>query len=464
MYIQKFNFPIAVDSSQTYGSSTEQVTVTSSINSNCVKIKRDPLGIMPAYICLTSAGSWTVSSRLERLLQNVTGTNEAWLEKFNKEDFTDTKGTAFKNIWRVPAGTIATITKNCVTFDQYFNFFEMDLFEPTSNEESWLQFGSQILKNSVLARTLNTKSAVLVSGGFDSNLISKLSAPGTKFYTMNFSKTPEQDQGGLDNARHILGEKLIEFLAEDFTEDTFQYKTNRDPKCIIYDPSLWIFHPLLQVAKKQGVTQILTGLGGDDLFQPSLNYLSSFNFFKALKELKKLRQDDLSEGPFIGNIIKHLIWPKLLETSDKIWNLNYRFINSGRYALGIEQEQELAQHLGLSFTYPLLDLEVVRYVLSTPSKFLLGPYAHKNLLRKNGLKFLPENICRRVSQQDYSEWRKQVLTGRSSGLRNTIGMNSAFDDLVKSRYSLMCRNIANKKFQEHINYETTKAPLPEARS
>lgn len=293
-----------------------------------------------------------------------------------------------------------------------------------------------------------------VSGGIDSTPIGTLAAQairvqGRRFLAYSFAESQEDyDFDLVDEAPYaveaVIAEPNIDHVP---IFDQGEFKTKLDGFDLDIFESASDLLPERQVladAAGKGAETLLSGWGGDQMasFHP-IGYLAEMfvagRWLRCLRELRRLRRTRLSHGlrASYAGLIYHMIFLMLLpgkwrRAATRLTgrglhepNSRPRFVPAHRRAVELESEAELPAHFrtfewrrsnaerwfiayrlelfaqlsapyGIRYAYPLLDLDLVRFVMCLPGWFLAHEGGFRTLLREAITDLVPERVRQRT--------------------------------------------------------------------
>lgn len=459
-----------------------------------VRLVRDHVGVIPLYFSKIRPGRWAASTSLNTLMTRLTNLtlNKKYMARIYNDDYSATNETPYNEIFRCPPGHLVEIQNDTIKYERYWVIDQLNIPIQNLSYSTAVELGRTIFNQTLSARlSQNTHVGTLLSGGLDSGYITtKLSEVAERTNTLDkvaafslrFQNSPEEETEPIERIINKLKCRTVSIQQNSLSPEEFAYNPQQDPRQIFYDPSLWLFKPLLNRAQAMGMDIVMTGLGGDDVFQPGEDFISELSLFKNLKMIyreltKKNIEKTLTQGfwqhfikpsiPFFAYKTFKKLMPselsdlqiecrKKLRSASRV--LARRFLFSGMYAFGIEQEQELAQHYGLRMSYPLLDRRFIELIARLPATYLCHEYLNKPFLRSMSQNSLPFWNTKHISQQSYCAVRKQTLLLQRSRLKEVLNLskvqitnidslnekklNSDFDLVMKDCYTAL--SIRNK--------------------
>ena len=258
---------------------------------------------------------------------------------------------------------IYDISKKAVSFIER-EFFKIDLsLKKRQNLPKIIQELAKLLEQSVSKRLPQKKFGILFSGGIDSSLIAFLAKKLGKNFTCytsavldkNFS--PHEDLAASEKAAKLLGIKL-KIKRITLTQVEKYLKTVvpliEDSNVVKVGVGLTIF-AACELAKKDGVKVIFSGLGSEELFAGYQRHKNSSDVNKeCLSGLLKVYERD-----------------------------TYR-------------DDVITMYNQMELRMPFLDNELVQYALTIPGEYKIKEGIEKWILRQTAREMgLPEEICQR---------------------------------------------------------------------
>lgn len=370
--------------------------------------------------------------------------------------------TMFKNIFKLAPGHYLVWQDNKIEIKQYWDV--QSTKQLSSSEEEISQRLLSLLRQTIKKELVSdVPLGSFLSGGIDSSIITTLMTEAqtkpVNTFTINFSSNNKKVEGlPLDvTYSRILKQQLKEKLnyQEIFIRPDF---VNLLPKVVwhleepIADPAAITAYLICQTAKDNGITVMLSGMGGDEVFagynrhivHKLLYYCDKLHLRFALVGLKRIvnRIPIPNNWPFVAvlrylkKITKHFDLPpdrryvgisswlskeeclNLLNdnTKEQIYQQNWQDIHLEFYnkhdfdyldrALYTDIKTFLAD-LNLIYTdkmsmaasvearVPLINFELVEFAFQIPSKLKLRHWTTKNILKKIFQNILPKKIIKR---------------------------------------------------------------------
>ncbi|MFC6733722.1 asparagine synthase (glutamine-hydrolyzing) [Haladaptatus sp. DYSN1] len=419
-------------------------------------LARDPMGIKP--LVYATDGTWlSFASELSALYESgvtLGGLDEAALKQYLVFGFVPTPKTAFENAWKIPPGTMISVSESGL---DHWQFYRPSI---VTNDLGFQEAASELrdrIETAVERRLMSdVPLGAFLSGGIDSSIIvgvmaDMLSEP-VKTFTVGFEESVFDESWAAQE------------VAEYHNTDHHTYTvTPDDVRSLIpsvldrlgepfADPSLL---PTYVVAREtsQEVTVALSGDGADELFAGYEKYRGEYvsGYYRALPasirtnviepvvhSLPTRRNSKLGEAtrkvekflragePDLIN--RHLGWLRhpdgiALETigNDAIERSRGRLVEAHeevdswydatefqrmlavdtRFVLPNQMLRKVDQatmYNSLEARVPFLDTAVVEFALSLPQSYKITPRTRKRVLRHAFSDVLPQKIEKRGKQ------------------------------------------------------------------
>jgi asparagine synthase (glutamine-hydrolysing) len=430
--------------------------------SSSVWLGRDRLGIKPLYLTRHNDEVWFSSEAkpLARALRK--GLDEIGISEWVQYQFQISNRTFFNEIYSVPPGHLLTIKDGIIKSRQYWNIedhLSSNNGKPTSTEDAISDL-RHLLEKSVQRHLMaDVEVATITSGGMDSSTVSALaskmgvrSAFVGRYLESSFDET--------NFAQSVANFSDLSLKIIDISENDF-LNTLKDVALALDYPSagpgsVGQYLVAKEIARTHRV--VLAGTGGDELF---LGYtrdrfpLWSAQKAKASDKYPEAQMPPNSEGyealfyrfiqgggwksPISGfmstlertsneesllSIDKHrriaiaselraFISPSggesLTEIHDSL--LRYEVLKFLPSLLQVEDRMTMAH--GLESRVPLLDLELIEFLLALPASVRMTGTHPKDLLRMAMAKELPQTILNRKDKMGFpvpiAAWSKSGL-------------------------------------------------------
>ncbi|MBL4587979.1 asparagine synthase (glutamine-hydrolyzing) [Candidatus Babeliales bacterium] len=336
--------------------------------------------------------------------------------------------TIFKNIYALKPGHFITVTNQSIIEEQFWNINEIQTEDTVDSPEEIQDNVLNLLRDSIKHHVISDiPVGAFLSGGLDSSCIVALMKEQTEKQFDTFSIGFDTVGKNIDESKeaasiaHFFGTKHHHILT---TSKTFAENFDRFIEYLDQPSSDGFNSFLVSQESAKNVHVALSGLGGDELFlgyryhqelarflplkkhrfYPALSLLSSsINKSTVLKKilyrspwqgLEKLTDSDNYQGYFDA---RNLSFPRTLFSSNKkisSWHSEYatQLLNDAFRTesdkLNAYSKAELlwytpgtllrdADVTGMAFTlevrFPFLDMPLINYMLSLPSRYKVQP-------------------------------------------------------------------------------------------
>lgn len=411
--------------------------------------RSDQLCIIPLYYYQDGSKFYFSNSLIEFKNHFPLEKNPNHFLNIMVENFSDQSGTPYKNIHKLSQGYFLNKSPGKLEIEQYWNPDSAKKLN-YKNKQDYIDHFIKLFEQSLMRR-VSPATGLFLSGGFDSSSIAYMASRAKlnlSLYSMDFKDSAASEKEPLQKTLEDVNFSNKKVTFEELESDFFKYNSNFDFKGHFYAPNLYIFRPLLEKAKSDQMTTVMTGLGGDDLF----NFANAYDYLTKDKNNSTLSQLTLGFFKFenlqrlVLKILPVAIYGKLKKTKQiylaekyldkiKVKNLNVfsalkdfrhskpiarRIIWNGGYAFGIAQEQALAQAHGLSFSYPLMDVDIVEFVNQLPYEYFFINDMEKPFFREAMKDIVPDAIRCHRSLQDYTRIGIDVVQEQKSDLLRAI--------------------------------------------
>jgi asparagine synthase (glutamine-hydrolysing) len=436
-------------------------------------LARDRLGIKPLYYCL-SGDKFIFASELKALLEWDEVERNVNLNALN-EYFTfghvPSNRTMIKNIYKLLPGHILIFKNNEINVARYWDLKE----SITDNSESYyISKLRELLRESVKMRLMSdVPLGVYLSGGIDSSCIVALMREmrdDIKTFSVGFGSEGESEVG------------YARLVSEYFGTDHYEVNVDENDLKILPEMVWHLDEPIADAATlptyvisrfaKKGVSVVLAGEGGDELFAGYDNYkimMFGHNFSKIIPNFLKpkmsnvskhfseysnikrvfdmmrakdeyerysgvislLNENELAKLGFKKENISNIYFPnnmkllnKLLYFGIKTWLPNDFFMKADKMTMAHAIEERV----------PLLDHNIAEFSFTLPTNLKLRGITGKYIFKKAMVGILPKRIIYRRKHgynapMDY--WFKHTLKGVLEQL-----LDESSHNLYNKKYAL----------------------------
>jgi asparagine synthetase B (glutamine-hydrolysing) len=402
---------------------------------------RDPLGQMPAYFTKNALGEIIIENSLQKILARTSDQSIHWDAVFSiwADNYESTSSSVFTKISKIPAGHLLYKKDSEWRTRPFFQELKASAADLTETFEH------------VVAERAQTTApfSLLLSGGFDSSLLYALLQKqnfNPHAVVLDFKQGEESESKNILALEKKYPGKMDVLFAEDLDENCFAWQGR---ETYFYSPTLNLFKPLAERARRRGSRFLWTGLGADEVFVRDESLLISLlqsgeikSFAKAWKNkshfgrshsallfsvLREFLPSDLREKlsrlaaaasdlklPQVKHFAQLRRQHRLQERKKSSNNLldielHERLFKSGQIAFCCEQEQALAEIYQMQFCYPFLDLRLVACSLEKLPRFFHSEGLDKFALRSTFSQILPSEIALHDSTQAYDGWQMRQM-------------------------------------------------------
>ena len=389
-------------------------------------IFRDPIGVRPFYYSQHTDGFY-FSSQLKSLIRLPTHSSSIdW--QYTKEmlclDFPNHRElTVFEHIKRLPPGHLMTIVNEVITIERY-HYFEKNEIRFKSDEE-YLEAFRVKLETAVFTRMPSHEKVIGThqSGGLDSGGIASIGMArcrqtGQELHGFGLSlpQNREQNSYGVNDDKsiiHQLSENIGLSQLHFVGKDKITLNQILDESLEMFPSPIGIFryepvHSINEVAHQHGIKTMFSGFGGDECVTfnnpPAYIYHLAKQFklgdlYKAFQTYPKgiYAKYLLSSMPLFYNLLKkrgyqlpvvdHLKRSnKRILIKDEAFNIRTKeayltrshvkdihsyittLLNRNYTVARIENGVAFSQPLGITMSYPLLDVDLINFFLALPER------------------------------------------------------------------------------------------------
>jgi asparagine synthase (glutamine-hydrolysing) len=411
-------------------------------------ITRDPFGIKPVYYFVNN-NSIIFGSEIKSILTNSEVPREVdTTALYNYFTFTYVPSpyTVFKDIFKLKPGHFISVKNKSVSIKRfYYNTTQIINYK---NEKEIIRQLQEHIYNAVKRQMISdVPIGAMLSGGVDSStvatIMSQISDSPIKTFTVGFEHDFELNE--LKDAKFIadkIGSEHYELVvsSKDYNKLLpFSVWHMEEP---VATGSILAYYMICKLAASK-VKVVLTGQGADEPFagyprhlgeyygkyyraipMPLRNFIISplINSLKRNEQLKRAvfsLEEPITEKRFLRiyqtlqkELTKELYtqngfdWESLTLDAIQEWqndaagfdDLNKLLYSDSRLSLPdnlLLYGDKMAMAVSLEARVPFLDLELMRFVESIPSKFKINGLTQKYLLKKAVSKWIPEEVIKK---------------------------------------------------------------------
>lgn len=432
-------------------------------------IARDPLGTRPLF-WHAAANRLSFASEVRpllRLLSRRPGPDPAavvqWLGGWRLED----DRTLYEGVRRLGAGHYLRLTRDGWTDHRYWApSYRRTRRRPREEILEELRLG---IERSVKRRlSPDGVNAVMLSGGLDSSSVAGVAAgaidPGTNSlhaYSAVFPDHPSVDESGIiDRFTRGLGLPSIQMAASGGSAlaGALEYLQRWEvpPK----PPLHFLWRNLLARAAEDGVTMVLDGEGGDELFGPARYLIADrLRHGRAVSAVRLARRLSASPGELLAwrltakmvrriggrGVLPHAVhaaarrirdpevhvpqwftrtssrlyrdstdpWAWKLAGGPRWWADLASALTSRREDFGVHDYlRRTAEGAGVQIRHPFMDLDLVELMLSLQPEESIDPRFNRPLLRESLKGVIPDEVRLRTDKAYFDPVWQEAVVGR----------------------------------------------------
>jgi len=458
-------------------------------------LARDRVGVKPLYYTLSPG--FIFSSEVKPILQMLPCKPTLRfdiLHEYFALNWIMEPDTIFEGIYKVPSGGLLTynLQDGSVNIERYWSP-EKSI---RNNKEmlDWEVLEDKLERSVAAQMVSDVPLGVYLSGGIDSSLLALYAGkPGQEpinSLTVSFN-TGDLKTSGMDDDAYYAGEliKSLPFIQGHFVNLGIQGLEEYE-RLISFieeplsDPAIVPAYLLAKAAKEQGITVMLSGMGGDELFggypRYRLAYIpkhlgrlasSLFHLSDGFMRKPRLSRDvQRAKGFFSGkfpisylNLIGYFTEEEISRfVGEESWKLSFKEKLANVYnscKLEIFQKMQFIDFVGFLASHnllyvdkasmaasvevrvPLLSNELLDYTLQLEARELVNGFKLKRPLKILAAKRLPSSIVRRTKtgfMMPISGWfRQQAVLRRLKELMHETGLIRLIgEDSVQSYITL----------------------------
>ena len=402
------------------------------IESKEIDIFRDPMGLVPFYY-LTDSNRFYFSTELRRLatLERCQQPNMEYIS-LSLQDIVPHSfdQTFFNSIYRLPPGSHMLVKKNLkIEVTKYFKFKIQKPRKQTYPQ--YLKTFQHYLELSV-KRQMQGQTIIPChfSGGLDSTGMAAIACELAQHdnkkiitYACGLNEKQIHNQYSIQDERKIITaiSHNSKIPVPKIVSGTNYHLLNKSYEIlkipIIIDNSIYLKATCESLNQNNGKI-LLSGFGGDECitFNQAPTFLSNAFWTLNWKSLYK------NVFAYNWKTVIKVIFPQLFKNDkldlpiplkskknnnlnrDKITNLDHfiqSYITSPFVTYRIEMEKEYASYFGIEMRYPYMDIDLITFFLSLPSKY--------KVLNGQGRRFYREAIKKWIDYTPFIEQRKSKV-------------------------------------------------------
>ena len=424
-------------------------------------LARDPLGSRPVFLA-EAGGCLLFASEIEPLLAALSSrpapddvTFAHWLGMANLRE----PRTLFAGVRRLPPGHALRLEPSGWTQTRHWHWrYGPEL--SGSEEDLTQELRDRVERSTAISLSSARAPALLLSGGLDSSAVLSCAAAlrprALRTYSAVFPHHPETDENGLielQQRRLKLSGHVLEVQGGSVLGGTLQYLEEWGLPDI--SSNYFFFRPLLKRVADDGADLLLDGEGGDELFETSAYLLADRLRAGRLISLMRLARrvrgigsrerrirmllrfgalgalpagspralyallGDITELPaYLSPATRAAIetradldgWKKSAEP--RWWSSLVDELAGGAETSGaVEHHLRLTRPWGLDKRHPLLDLDLVLWVLRLPPQLSFDRSLTRPLQRRAFAGRVPKEILERPGKSYFDSIRTDSLLG-----------------------------------------------------
>ena len=262
-------------------------------HSGQISIINDHVGSIPCYIDQRDNSSLCISDNLPALHGTQSGASLAPQALFNYLFFhcIPSPLSIYQGITKLAPGVIVTVNTNLVL--RQTNYYQ-PVFKPSNDSAEALMAQCKKLIAVAVKRNMADNCAAFLSGGLDSSTVAGMLAKhqqplgkAAKTYSIGFeAKGYDETEYALITAKHFSTEHKVHYLQPDEIAQHFHQVAGyfNEP---FGNSSAMAAYICAQTARADGITVMLAGDGGDEIFAGNERYVKQkvFEHYSALPGL-----------------------------------------------------------------------------------------------------------------------------------------------------------------------------------
>lgn len=411
-------------------------------------IARDPFGIKPVYY-FNNNKTFIFGSEVKSLLKNTEVTRDVdtgALYNYFTFTYVPSPYTVFKDIFKLKPGYYISVSSQGVNTKRFYTNTTTSI--NYINEDDIVSQLQEHIFNAVKRQMISdVPIGAMLSGGVDSStvatIMSQISNQSIKTFTVGFENDYELNE--LKDAKYIadkIGSEHYELVvsSEDYKDLLpFSVWHMEEP---VATGSILAYYMICKLAASK-VKVVLTGQGADEPFAGYPRHLGEYygKYYRSIpyslrkyllnplifslkrnEQLKRAAfsleepvtekrflkiystlQSEITQKLFIKNGFD---WESITLNAIEDWqkdttefdDLNKLLYSDSRLSLPdnlLLYGDKMAMAVSLEARVPFLDLELMKFVESIPSKFKINGFTQKYLLKKAVRKWIPEDVIKK---------------------------------------------------------------------
>lgn len=362
----------------------------------------------------------------------------------------DFKETPYRDIYRVEAASYVEICEGKEKFNEYWTIFnKVENGLENWDYEKWKECIERKLNYSIQKNISSKRSALLLSGGLDSNVL--------LYYIIHNGKNIESYSAVFDKIKSSDERLYIDCTKEKYREQKFEYVVSDNagifekyPESYFYtsEPHVNILNKALsenifEAIKNNNIKIAVDGFFADHIFSGSPLYLIDLiRRFKFNCVNHGLSQYAQSVNKSIWDVLREELYPAFSKKNiygilNSVMQENVRYMqkihcyNNMDMIIQIRSslarnfgDFELAPRYGIKCIHPYVDVELVNLLYAIPGEYKSSRGKLKVILRDIAKGKVPQKIIDRVVKTNHVELSQ-------NGLRKNWMM--VFSNLKKGR-------------------------------
>lgn len=397
---------------------------------------RDQLGIKTLFWILNDDMLW-IASDIYMLKKHfsIQRINEEYFQKYYLcNGHIDSISTPFHEVSRLPSACSLSVENKTTRMEVYWDLIENQDEIKYTYAKQYEEHLLEILNEAVKCRiTQNEKNAVLMSGGLDSTTIFSV---GKQVYKTDRNTELFPVCGVFDLFKESDEREYIEPILQMYSTTAVYHRCDEHTAFKNFsDNSPWSYEPhvnaasfsltssLMHEAVHAGARNVLTGYGGDHVFNGSEFVIADFikkgSFINAFKQANRFSNLCRLSTPkvlwsfgiapqFNGGQYKKLLQFASQELIDK-----YKEVSSFSRRGFIKQitgtkariysDRVISPLVGVNLQHPFLDRRLVEFLYRIPESMLWSNGIRKYILRKTMKDYLPSKVLWRLKKTNHRE-------------------------------------------------------------